>query len=123
MSQPNPGPTTPTPGTIPQAEVNAVRARWGIKASDIGLGLYNPGTGEIRVSTFDTGGQGIGHEGLQMTLGIPDADRPQWRGFVFNSAGQAMNLSGFNIPDGTPPRMRADHYAQVGDALRRAGLI
>jgi hypothetical protein len=72
---------------------------------------------------FDTTGQGIGHDGLQMTLGIPDADRLHWRGFIFNSAGQAMNVSGFNLPDGTPPLMRADYYAQVEDALRRAGLI
>jgi hypothetical protein len=58
-----------------------------------------------------------------MTFGIPDADRPQWRGFVFTSAGQAMNISGFNVPDGIPPRMRADYYAEVEDALRRSGLI
>ena len=122
MSQPNPSSTTPAPGTIPQAEVVAVRAAWSQNSSDIGLGLYNPCTGEIHVGTFDTTGQRLGHDGLQMTLGIPDADRPQWRGFVFTSAGQAINMSGFNAPDGTPPRMRADYYAQVEDALRRAGL-
>jgi hypothetical protein len=64
----------------------------------------------------------MGHDGLQLTFGIPDADRPQWRGFVFSSAGRATNQSGFNIPDGTAPRMRADYYVQVEDALRRAGL-
>jgi hypothetical protein len=85
--------------------------------------LYHSRTGEIHVSTFDTGGQGIGHDGLQITLGIPDTDRPQWRGFAFNSAGQAVNASGFNTPDGTPPAMRADYYAEVEDALSRAGLI
>jgi hypothetical protein len=123
MSPPNPSFATPAPGTIPQTEVFAVRASWlHNSSSDIGLGLYNPCTGEIHVGTFDTTGQRLGHDGLQMTLGIPDADRPQWRGFVFTSAGQAINMSGFNAPDGTPPRMRADYYAQVEDALRRAGL-
>jgi hypothetical protein len=58
-----------------------------------------------------------------MTLGIPDSDRSQWRGFVFSSGGQAINTSGFNVPDGTAPRMRADYFAEVEAALRRAGLI
>jgi hypothetical protein len=86
-------------------------------------GLYNPSTGEIHVGTFDTTGQSIGHDGLQMTLGFPDADRPQWRGFVFSSGGQSINQSGVNIPDGAPPRMRAGFFAQVQDALSRAGLV
>jgi hypothetical protein len=123
MSQPRPGPATPTPGVIPQAEVAAVQARWAINGQDIGLGLYNPFTGEIHISTFDTGGQQIGHDGLQATLGISDADPPRWRGFVFISTGQAQNASGFDIPDGTSPRMRADYYTQVENALRQAGLL
>lgn len=45
----------------------------------------------------------MGHDGLQATLRLPDADRARWRGFVFSSGGQAINQSGFNIPDGTPP--------------------
>jgi hypothetical protein len=123
MSQPNPGHAAHVPGAVPPPEVAAVRAAWAQNSNDIGLGLYNPGTGEIHVGTFETAGRRMGHDGLQRTFGIPDTDRPQWRGFVFSSAGQATNLSGFNIPDGTAPRMRADYYAQVEDALRRAGLI
>lgn len=123
MSQPNPGPATPTPGTIPQAEVAVVKTAWGHNPQDLGVGLYNPTTGEIHVGTFDTTGRQIGHDGLQMALRIPDVDRLHWRGFVFTSTGRTFNQSGFNIPDGTPPRMRADFYAQVEDALRRAGLI
>jgi hypothetical protein len=119
---PNPAPA-PAPATILQVEVDAVRRAWTQNGGDIGLGLYNPWTGEIHVGTFDTTGQRIGHDGLQMALGIPDSDRPRWRGFVFSSGGQAINNSGFNVPDGTPPRMRADYFAAVEDALRRAGLI
>jgi len=123
VSQPNPGITPPNPGTIPLAEVAAVRAAWAQNGTDLGLGLYNPFTGEIHVGTFDTTGQSIGHDGLQISLRIPDADRPQWRGFVFSSDGQTFNQSGLNIPDGSAPRMRADFFAQVENALRRAGLI
>jgi hypothetical protein len=119
---PNP-PPAPLPATIPQAEIDAVRKAWAQAPNDIGLGLYNPWTGEIHVGTFDTTGQSIGHDGLQMILGIPDSDRPQWRGFVFSSGGQAINNSGFNVPDGTAPRMRADFFAEVEAALQRAGLI
>lgn len=119
---PNPAPA-PAPATIRQAEVDAVRRAWAQNSSDIGLGLYNPFTGEIHVGTFDTTGRRIGHDGLQMTLGIPDSDQPQWRGFIFSSGGQAINNSGFNVPDGTPPRMRVDCFAEVEAALRRAGLI
>lgn len=91
------------PATIPAAEVAAVQAAWVVDRTDLGLGLYNPATGEMHVGTFDTTGQRIGHDGLQMTLGIPDVDRPHCRGFVFTAGGQAINQSGFNLPDGTPP--------------------
>jgi hypothetical protein len=117
---PNPA---PAPATIPQTEVDAVRRAWLQNSADVGLGLYNPSTGEIHVGTFDTTGQRIGHDGLQRTLGIPDSDRHQWRGFIFSSAGQAINNSGFNLPDGNAPRMRADYFAEVAAALRRSGLI
>ena len=121
-SHPNPSPR-PIPGTIAQTEVDMVRTAWAQNINDIGLGLYNPFMGEIHVGTFDTTGQRAGHDGLQSSLGIPDADRRQWRGFIFTSRGQVVNNSGFNVPDGTPPRMHADYFAEVYDALRRAGLI
>jgi len=113
----------PKPGTIPQSEVDALRAAWARNRGDAGLGLYNPTTGEIHVGSFDTTGQGIGHDGLQLTLGFSDLDRSQWRGFIIVSDGQAINNSGFNIFDGTPPRMASAFYAEIEDALRRAGLI
>jgi hypothetical protein len=94
---------------------------WARNSNDIGLGLFNPSTGEIHVGSFDTTG-GTGHDGLQNTLGIPDADRPHWRGFVISSGGQAINSSAFNNPDGGL-RMLLASFAQVEDALRRAGLI
>jgi hypothetical protein len=100
-----------------------VRRAWAQHSTDVGLGLYNPRTGELHVGTFDTTGQRIGHDGLQITLGIPDSDRPHWRGFIFSSGGQVINNSGFNAPDGTPPRMRTDSFAEVEAALRRAGLV
>jgi hypothetical protein len=118
-----PGPApVPPPATIPPAEVDVVRRAWAQNSNDVGVGLYNPFTGEIHVGTFDTTAQSMGHDGLQMTLGFPDSDRPQWRGFIFSSAGQAINNSGFNAPDGALPRMRADYFAEVEAALRRARL-
>jgi hypothetical protein len=83
--------------------------------------LYNPDTGEIHVGSYDTTG-GTGHDGLQSALGIPDADRPNWRGFIVSSGGQAINNSAFNGPDGGT-RMLPATFAEVEDALRRAGLI
>ncbi len=73
---PSPAPP-PAPATIPPTEVDAVWRAWAQNSKDLGLGLYNPFTGEIHVGTFDTTGQSMGHDGLQMTLGFPDADRPQ----------------------------------------------
>src|SRR5580700_9942571 len=119
---PNPTPA-PAPATISTAELDAVKRAWVQNSSDIGVGLYNPSSGEIHVGTFDTTGQRIGHDGLQMTVGIPDSDRHQWRGFIFSSGGQAINNSGFNAPDGTSPRMRADSFAEVRVALQRVGLV
>ena len=113
VATPGSGPVTPLPGAIPQTEVDAVRAAWLNNDKDIGVGLYNPSTGEMHVGTFNTAGQRMGHDGLQLTLAIDDADRPQWRGFIFLSSGQAMNLSGFNILDGTGHAMRLDYFAQV----------
>lgn len=121
MSPTNPGP--PTPCTLLHTEVDSVRRAFARNRNDLGLGIYNPYTGEIRIGTFDTTGLRIGHDGLQMTVGFPDSERPQWRGFVFSSGGQVINQSGFNIPDGTPPRMRAVYFAEVQTALKQEGLI
>ena len=98
-----------------------MRLAWARNPNDLGLGLFNPTTGEIHVGSFDMTG-GIGHDGLQIVLGILDADRPNWRGFVVTSGGQAINHSAFNNPDGGV-RMLAPSFAKVEDALRQAGLI
>jgi hypothetical protein len=101
--------------------VDALQRAWARNPNDLGLGLYNPSTGEIHVGSYDTT-ESIGHDGLQNALGIPDADRPKWRGFIVSSGGQVVNNSAFNNPDGGV-RMLPDYFAQVEDALRRAGLI
>jgi hypothetical protein len=116
-----PGACPAVPGTIPQSEVDALRTAWARNPNDLGLGHFNPSTGEIHVGSYDTTGR-IGHDGLQNALGIPDTDRPNWRGFVISSGGQAINNSAFNNPDGGV-RMLPASFAQVEDALRRAGLI
>jgi hypothetical protein len=108
-------------GIIPQAEVDALRLAWARNPNDLGLGLFNPSTGAIHVGSFDMTGR-IGHDGLQNMLGIPDADRPHWRGFVVSSGGLAINNSAFNNPDGGV-RMLPASFAQVEEALRQAGLI
>jgi hypothetical protein len=123
MSSPTSGSQAPLRAVISQVEADAVRAAWAQNSNDVGLGLYNPFRGAIHVGTYDTTGQQMGHDGLQMTVGIPDVERLQWRGFVFTSSGQLINVSGFNIPDGAAPRMRADYLVQVDDALRRASLL
>ncbi len=123
----SPGPTAnpspPPTATIPQSEIDELKAAWARKPSDIGVGRINICTGEIHVGSFDTTGQGIGHDGLQLTLGIPDADLPQWRGFAISSSKQALNGSYFHQIDGTPPKMHPAYWAAVVDALQRAGLL
>lgn len=120
MSTGNLGPALP--GTIAPAEVENLRAAWGQDPTDIGLGLYNPGTGEIHVGSYDTTGR-QGHDGLQANLGILDRDRANWRGFVVSSHGQAINGSGFNLSDGGTHQMRPEYWAEVEQALRQAGLL
>jgi hypothetical protein len=103
--------------------VDDLNAAWAKKPSDFGVGLINIRTGEIHVGSFDTQAQGIGHDGLQMTLGFPDAERPLWRGFGISSTKQPLNGSYFNHIDGTPPKMHPAYWAAVVDALQRAGLL
>jgi hypothetical protein len=66
MSKLNPGVTpTPTPGTTSQSEIDQVRGAWAQDTQEVGLGLYNPFTGEIHVGTFDTTGQRMGQKSNQ----------------------------------------------------------
>jgi hypothetical protein len=70
------------PATVPQAEIAALRMAWAKDPQDLGLGMYRPSTGEIHIASYDETGR-TGHDGLQHFLGIPDAERPEWRGFIF----------------------------------------
>lgn len=83
MHSPSAGPS------IPQADVNLVRVRFAADPQDVGIGLYNPSTGEIRLSTVDAAG---GHAGLAHSLAIPH-DR-DWRGFSFDLVGQTLKTAG-----------------------------
>jgi hypothetical protein len=112
----------PAPATIPQVEVDDVRRQLAQEPNDLGIGLYNAGTGEIHIGTYDATGQ-CGHDGLQALLGIADGERSMWRGFIFRLGGPAINNSGFNIQDGSPPRMAEVYFDQVEAALRNAGLL
>jgi len=114
---------SPKPGVVLQEEVDAVRRAWLRNPQDVGVGLYNPTTGEFHLGTFDTSGQNTGHDGLQLSLQIVDRDRPFWRGFIFTSDGRIFNRSGFNIVDGTGPQMRADYFREVEAALQQSSLI
>lgn len=109
------------PGIIPQSEVDALRKAWASNANDLGLGLYNPTTGEIHVGSFDQTGQS-GHDGLQRNLGIPDSDRANWRGFIVSSTGHVINNSAFNNTDGGVQMLAVD-FTEVQSALKDAGLI
>src|SRR4029453_3710425 len=63
------GLTVPKPATVLHQEVDALRAAWARNPRDLGLGLYNPGTGEIHIGSFDETGR-TGHDGLANLLGI-----------------------------------------------------
>jgi hypothetical protein len=92
--------------------------RWQQEPGDIGLGVYNPSTGEIHVGSFDAYG---GHDLFLQNLGITDA--APWRGFVVGSNGQASNNSGLNVGLGYGQGMSPTDYQHVVDELRQGGLI
>jgi hypothetical protein len=74
---------------------------------------------------MDSVAQGGGHQGLADALDI--TDNSVWRGFVISSKGDAVNISHFNKVDqevsGSALQMRPEHFEQVKDVLKRAGLI
>jgi hypothetical protein len=47
---------------------------------DIGVGLYNPTSGVIRLGSFDRQTQGKGDDGLAEVLGVTDHE--EWRGYL-----------------------------------------
>jgi hypothetical protein len=100
--------------------VAAIQAAFASNPRDIGVGLYNPKTGEICIGSFDQVTQGGGHQGLADALGI--TDNSEWRGFVISSDGSFNPASHFNRCDGSP-RMKPDLANLVEQTLRQAGLV
>jgi hypothetical protein len=105
---------------IPPGDIADLQAAFQANARDIGVGLYNPSTGEIRLGSFDlvTGGQG--HQGLADALGI--TDNGSWRGFIVTSDGRFSPTSHFNLVDGGL-MMKVDYQAAVRQDLQQGGLL
>ncbi len=105
---------------IPPSDVAALQSAFQANPRDVGVGLYNPSTGVIRLGSFDlvTGGQG--HQGLADALGI--TDNGPWRGFIVTSDGKFAPTSHFNLVDGGLV-MRADYQAAVRQELQQVGIL
>jgi hypothetical protein len=101
---------------IAAQEVDALRQAFALNANDLGVGLYNPTTGEIHVASFDQVAPG-GHADLAQKLNLQTAD---WRGFVVDSAGRFAPFSHLNGPR---MQMPPDMAAVVEAELRHAGLV
>jgi hypothetical protein len=105
---------------IPPGDVADLQAAFRANPRDLGVGLYNPATGEIRLGSFDLVTQGKGHQGLAEALGI--TDNSEWRGFSIDAAGRFQPRSHFNLIDGSIS-MRPVHEAAARQELQAAGLI
>jgi len=91
--------------------------------NDVGIGLFNPRTGEIHLGSFDqlsSAGFAQGHQGLADSLGITDPS--QWQGFIIDSNGGFAPISHFNQPFGSAMAMPPAQAALVLHALQQAGL-
>ena len=104
----------------PASDIADLQAAFLANSMDLGVGLYNPSTGEIRLGSFDLVTQGQGHQGLADALGISNG--AQWRGFVISSDGRFAPTSHFNIVDGGLA-LRSDYEDHVRAELLHAGLI
>ena len=105
---------------IPAGDVANLQAAFRLNPRDLGVGLYNPSTGEIRLGSFDLVTQGQGHQGLADALAI--RDNGDWRGFVVSADGKFLPTSHFNLLDGTLT-MNPVHAAVVRQELQQAGLL
>src|SRR4051812_33698487 len=82
---------------IPAGDIADLQTTFQANPKDLGIGLYNPATGEIRLGSFDIVTQGQGHQGLADALGI--TNNLQWRGFIVSSDGKFIPTSHFNLVD------------------------
>jgi hypothetical protein len=105
---------------IPAGDIADLQAALLANPKDLGVGLYRPSTGEIRLGSFDLVAQGRGHQGLADALGIKD--NSEWRGFIVSSDGKFAPTSHFNLVDGSLA-MKPDHHATVRLELKQAVLI
>jgi hypothetical protein len=105
---------------IPAGDIADLQAAFQANPADLGVGLYNPFTGEIRLGSFDMVTQRQGHQGLADALHITNNE--DWRGFLVSSGGKLLPVSHFNLVDGALT-MKPDHEALVRQKLRQAGLL
>jgi hypothetical protein len=109
---------------IKQAQVANLQKAFQADVTDLGVGLYNPSTGEIQLASFDeldSAGFGQGHQALADFLGITDTS--QWQGFTLDANGGFAPISHFNRSfSGTMAMPPADE-ATVLQALQQAGLV
>jgi hypothetical protein len=104
---------------LDQSEVDWVKDAFRANPKDVGIGLVNPTTGEIRLGSFD-GTNGQAHQGLAHALNI--FNNADWRGFIVTADGQFVPGSHFNLPDGGLV-LRPDLSSLVEQELRRVGLV
>jgi len=105
---------------IPPHDVADLQAAFQANPNDLGVGLYNPSTGEIRLGSFDKVTRRQGHQGLANALGITNNE--DWRGFVVTADGQLLPVSHFNLADGKLT-LKPCHEAVVRQELQQAGLL
>jgi hypothetical protein len=105
---------------VPAGDIADLQAAWQANPQDLGVGLYNPSTGEIRLGNFDIVTRRQGHQGLADALGI--VNNGEWRGFLVTSDGKFAPTSHFNLVDGTLA-MKPDQESAVRQELQQAGLL
>ena len=105
---------------IPPRDVADLKADFRTNPQDVGVGLYNPSTGEIRLGSFDRVTQQQGHQGLADALGI--TKNSDWRGFLVSTDGKFHPMSHFNLLDGSL-MLKPSHEIDVRKELQQAGLL
>jgi RHS repeat-associated protein len=106
------------PGFIPQAEIQAVEARWKTHPGDPGIGIYNIVTGEMHVSTVS---QEPGHPNFVGRFASPPYTN--WRGFGFVKDRGLFPQSSLNLEDKIGNTMAGRFQDAVEQALKAAKLI